>query len=145
MTGLSYLITVDEETLVEIRAGLEDGKAGRVSDELSVVVVDDGLRNDIGTRREVNKSRRLGASVARARGTTVAVGDGILDRIGVIGRSISLGTVVLDVTVDLVPASAEWRLTLMRDLLVPVVRAGSRANDATGRRRSGASCRRSYA
>jgi len=64
-------VTVDQSDALEARAGLESRNRDGISDQLSVVILDDGRAEKVGARREVNKSWSCCARVA-ALTTTVA-------------------------------------------------------------------------
>ncbi len=132
---LHYLITIDKETLVEAGASLQDRKAGWVSNELSVVIIDDGLRDDVGSGGKVHEGRRRGCAVANTRGAPTTIGNGKLNGSRIVGAAISRGAVVLNVPVHRVAIRSVRSLALVVDVRVPVVGAGGSANAASGRRR----------
>ena len=98
---MPYLITVNKETLVEARASLQGRRAGWVSNELSVVIIDDGLRDEVGARGEVHEGRRRGCAVANTRGAPTTIGNGQLDGSRIVGAAISHGAVVHNISVHL--------------------------------------------
>lgn len=94
-------IDVDDSHTLKVGSGLEDGEIVHITNHVSVVVRKDGLGDDIGTGRKVNKSGSDGSRVTALAAAT-AIREGGVDSRGVIGASITLGTVVLDVAENLV-------------------------------------------
>lgn len=94
-------VAVDDGHAGKVGGGLENGKGLDIADHVGVVVGEDGLGDDVGAGREVNKSRADGARVA-AETAAVAIREGGVDGLGIVSSAITLGTVVLDVSEDLV-------------------------------------------
>lgn len=94
-------VRVNDGHALKVGSSLESRERGDITDELSVVVGNNGLGDDIGTRGEVDKSRSDGGGIATL-STSVALADGGIDGSGIVGASIALCTVVLDVAEDLV-------------------------------------------
>ena len=135
--------TVAQVAGVLVRVGLDQadvsalgGKVGRrsdgrqavrVSNHLSIVIVDDGGRDQVCARGEVNHRRGGGRRRARARSASVASGDGGVDGGGVVGHTITFGTEIHDITENLVAAGSgvESCNTLMFDVFHPVIARAS--------------------
>lgn len=83
------LVTVDQTHSFELRRSLEDRASVRIANQLSKVVIDDRLGDDIGARREVyNRRGRSGCSTA-FRGGTVTITDGSVDSGSIISLAIT--------------------------------------------------------
>lgn len=75
---------VNQSKSVKIRGSLEHWKISRIPDELSHVVEDYGLSDEVGARWNVHNSRSVGGRVTNPRATSVAIGDGSIDSIRII-------------------------------------------------------------
>ena len=94
-------IGIDQAHTLEVRSGLEDRHVQWVTDELGVVVLNDGLADHVSAGREVDERGCCGGRVASL-AATIAVSDDLVDDFSVIGRTVTLGSELLDVTEDLV-------------------------------------------
>lgn len=116
-------IRINQAHALEAGRGLQCGQVGGITNELSVVILNDRLADDVGTGREVDDggsgSRRVAALAA-----TAAVGNDFVDNIGVIGDTIALSSEVLDIAENLVASGVgvEGRLSLALDAAEPVAR-----------------------
>ena len=117
-------VRVDDCHALEAGRRLKCWRCNGIADELSVVVLDNGLADDIGARREVNESRNDCRGVT-ALATTVAIRDGSVDCFGIVGRTVSFGTIVLDVAENLKVARAKSDTALSLDAGKPVWRCRS--------------------
>lgn len=72
----SHTISINDSKALKARYGLKYGQVVGVSDELSIVEVDNRGRKEIGACREVDDGRREGAGIARLRTASVAAADG---------------------------------------------------------------------
>lgn len=77
--------------------GLDDGQAGGVANQLSIIILLDGSADNVGTGREVDEGRGDGGRLA-VRTATTAIGDGSIDGGSIISRTVTSSTVILDVT-----------------------------------------------
>ena len=120
-------VGIDQAHTFEVGSGLQDRHVQWVTDELGVVVLNDGLADDVGTGREVDESGGSGCGVA-ALTTTVAVSDNLVNDFGIVSNTIALGSQLLDVTEDLVGlwVGVESSLALTLDTLHPETRTTSR-------------------
>ncbi|CAH0048977.1 unnamed protein product [Clonostachys solani] len=106
VTGISIRVRVDDSHALEVGTGLEGRDIREVTNQVGVVVGNDGLGDNVGTRGEVDESGSGGARVAAQTASVVASSDGSVDGNSVIRGTITLGTVVFDVTEDGVVATA---------------------------------------
>ena len=79
-------VTVDQTHSFELWRGLDHRTSVWVANQLSKVVIDDRLGDDIGARREVYNRRGCAGCSTAFRGGTIAIADGSVDS----GRIISL-------------------------------------------------------
>jgi hypothetical protein len=130
ITTWDIRICVHDSHALEGGGSLDGGEVVDITNKLGVVVLDDGFAHSVGTSREVNDSRSCGRRVT-ALAASLAISNGLVDSRSVVSSTITNGTVVLDVTEDLV------------GILVGVVRRNTLALDVSepvpspcGRRRS---------
>ncbi|CAG9998128.1 unnamed protein product [Clonostachys byssicola] len=100
VTGVGVRVCVNDSHALEVGTGLEGGDIREITNHVSVVVGNDGLGDNVGTRGEVDESGSGGAGVAAKTASVVASSDGSVDGISVIRGTITLGTEVFDVTED---------------------------------------------
>ena len=81
-------VRIDEGHAREIGRTLDDGQVPGVTDHLRVVVLDDGLRDHVGTLGEVDQRRGHGRGVASL-ATAIARRHGLVDSIGVVGHTVT--------------------------------------------------------
>ncbi|CAG9937310.1 unnamed protein product [Clonostachys rosea f. rosea IK726] len=105
VTGVGVGVGVDDSHALEVGTGLEGGDIRKITNQVGVVVGNDGLGDNVGTRGEVDESGSGGAGVAAQTASVVASSDGSVDGNSVIRGTITLGTVVFDVTEDGVVAT----------------------------------------
>lgn len=130
------LVGVPVVASVVVGVGVDDGNAGKVgsrldgrnvdsiTNKLSVVVLDDGLGNKVGTRGEVDKSRR-GSTGVTALATATTVSDGAVDSIGIISSAVTSGAVILYVAEDLEVVAAVSNGTLALNVGEPPARVSA--------------------
>lgn len=87
-TVIVVRVGVDNSNTLESRSGLQSGNIERITNHLGVVVLDDGLGDNIGTGWEVNQSRSNSGRVA-VFSTAVARRDSLVNGIGVISGAIT--------------------------------------------------------
>ena len=97
-------IRVDDTNTLETSVGLDGGDGVEVTNEVSVVVRNDGSGNKVSSGREVDDGRGGGLGVTTLSATR-AISDGAVDSSGIVGGTVTFGTVVGDVTEDLVVSS----------------------------------------
>ncbi|CAI6089739.1 unnamed protein product [Clonostachys chloroleuca] len=105
VTGVSVRVGVDDSHALEVGTGLEGGDIRKITNQVGVVVGNDGLGDNVGTRGEVDESGSGGAGVAAQTASVVASSDSSVDGNSVIRGTITLGTVVFDVAEDGVVAT----------------------------------------
>ncbi|KAI6772738.1 hypothetical protein HG530_003696 [Fusarium avenaceum] len=125
-------IGIDDSHTLEVGRRLENGKLTEITNHVGVVVGENRLGDNVGTRREVNNSRGNSGRVA-ALAATVAIRKGGVDGRSVVRAAITLGAVILDVTEDLVVAStAIGNGTLALDRREPPRPSSSRSHSRSG-------------
>jgi hypothetical protein len=88
-TGVLIRTGIDESNSLESRSSLQDRETTRVSDELCHVVEDDGLADEVCSGRDVDHGCGISGRVAHAGTATVAVGNGTVDCVGIIGNTVT--------------------------------------------------------
>ena len=101
VSSIGIGVRVDNGHTSEACRSLEDWQVGCVADELRVVQLNDRLAHEIGAAREVDDGRGSGTAVT-ALATPVALRDRVVDGSGIVGRAITLCTIVSDVSEDFV-------------------------------------------
>lgn len=112
-------VRVDDSHALEAGSSLEGRWVHGIANELGVVVLDDRLADEVGTRREVDNgggdSGRVASLTAAASG-----GDGVVDGISRVPRTSWVGTKVSDdVTVELVSGRSKVGGALTLDIGKP--------------------------
>jgi len=119
VTAIGIWITVNQSDALKARAGLESGDCDSITNQLSVVILDDWRAEKVGTRRKVDESWS-GCARVTALTTTVARGDCRIDGGSVVSHTIALGAKVHDIAVDLVASLTKCYSTLSLDVGNPV-------------------------
>jgi hypothetical protein len=88
-TGVLIRTGIDESNSLEGRSSLQDRETTRVADELCHVVEDDGLADEVCSGRNVDHGCGIGGRVAHAGTATVAIGNGTVDCVGIIGNTVT--------------------------------------------------------
>ena len=83
-TSVFVWVRVDDSNTLETSRGFDGRDIDSITNELSVVILDNWLRDNIGTGREVDKSRNSGGRIA-TQTTATTISDGFVDSGGVIG------------------------------------------------------------
>lgn len=133
VTSVLVRITINDPTSSKVAAGLDDGPAAGVTDDLGVVVVDNGAGDEVRAGGEIDQSRSGGGTVT-FRATAVAGADGGVDGVGIIIDTIAHGAEILDAAEDTVVGDGVGSETAVSNVFKPVVRASSRAGSRRGRR-----------
>ena len=107
-------VSVDDGHAFELGQSLDRRAVDGVADQLGVVELNDGLADGVCAWREVHQCRSGGARGATL-ATSLTIGDGLVDCFRVVGRAVTLGTVVSNVAEDLVARFAECRYPLPLD------------------------------
>lgn len=138
-TVILVRVRVDDSHADKAGSGLEGGNINGITNKLSVISLHNGLADHVSTGREVDEGR-LGSLRVTAETATRAVGDSRVDGIGVISRSVTLGTIVHHVAEDLVGAVVSKDGSLATSHVGQPVAAVSASLQSTG---GGGGCSRS--
>ena len=112
-------VRVDNGDTSEAGRCFDCRKCDRIADKLGVIILDQGLADEVRSRWKVNESWGHGTGVA-AFTTAVAITDGGIDCCGVIGVTVTSCPVVLDIAKYFVRRVAKCNRPLALDVGNPV-------------------------
>lgn len=134
-------IRIDHAHTFKVCRSLENRHVQWITNELCVVVLDEGFADDVGTGGEIDERRSRCRRVA-ALATAIASSDDLVDNIGVISDAIALCTHLLDIAENLVRVWGwvEWCFALSLDSFKPVSRRSGLCYSWCLRNRRGRGC-----